>query len=167
MNRFEWCLEKGKAAKRKHRGLRAIEPDTKESKSHLEKAEHNIDFMEEVKKLKRFNDWIFPAAFYSMYHACLAILENFGYESRNQECTFTALKKLIKEGKIGLSLDEIATIRNIEKNIDEEDMKTLREDFQYGTQVKAEKHLVENVCVFARTFVEKVKGLLHALWGEV
>jgi len=166
MDKLEWCLEKGKTTKRKHRGLRAVEPDVEESKEHLKKAEHNIDFMEEVKKLGRFNDWVFPAAFYSMYHACLAVLENFGYDSRNQECTFTVLKKLIREGKIGLSSDDIAMIRGIGKSINE-DIKTLREDFQYGTKVNAEEQLVEDICDSAKAFVERVKGLLHVLWGEV
>ena len=167
MDKLEWCLQKGNTPKRKHRGLRVIEPDVEESREHLIKAEHNIDFMGEVKKLGRFNDWIFPVAFYSMYHSCLAVLVNFGYESRNQECTFVVLKELIKKGRIGLSTDDIITIKNIGKNIDEEDIKTLREDFQYGTKVKAEEQLVDDVCDSAKSFVEKVKGLLHVLWGEV
>lgn len=166
--KLKWCLEKGKTGKRKHNGLRIIERDIENSKAYLKKAEHNLIFAKEVRTLKKFNDWIFPVCFYSMYHACLAILSFFGYESRNQECTFVVLDKLVKEKKLNLSMSDIESIRKMGESVgDESDMKTLREDFQYGTKVKAEKDLVDNAIKTADSFVGKVKGLLLTLFGEV
>jgi uncharacterized protein (UPF0332 family) len=165
--KLEWCMKKGESEERKHKGLRKVEPDNEKSKKYIEKAEHNIEFAGTVRKLKKFNDWIFPIAFYAVYHSCLAVLIYFGYESRNQECTFIMLEHLIKEGKINLSPGDINKLRKISKDIKEEDMKTLREDFQYGIETGAKEELANNAVKTAKEFVERVKGTLYVLSGEV
>lgn len=164
---LEWCLEKGKVQGRKHRGLRAIEPDRKEAKEHIEKAVHNMQFMKEVTKLGRYDDWVFPTAFYAMYHACLAVLYYFGYESRNQECTFTAMEHLIREKKIDLDESYISSLKSIGKTMEPAGIKDLREEFQYGTKVQAEKEIIKSTVELAETFVLKVRGSLMALLGEI
>ncbi|MFZ5800599.1 MAG: hypothetical protein ACOY3D_04370 [Candidatus Omnitrophota bacterium] len=40
--KFYWCIEKGKAGGRKHRGLRKIKPDIQEAENHIQKALHNL-----------------------------------------------------------------------------------------------------------------------------
>ncbi len=164
---LDWCFEKGKAAGRKHRGLRIIEPDRKEAKEHIEKTVHNMQFMKEVTKLGRYDDWVFPTAFYAMYHACLAVLYYFGYESRNQECTFAAMEKLIRDKKIDLDEGYISSLKSIGKTMEPTGIKDLREEFQYGTKVKAEKEVIKSTVELAETFVLKVKGSLMALLGEI
>lgn len=166
-NIFEWCIEKGKVENRKHRGIRIIEPDKGKAKEHIEKALHNLNFMKDVIKLRTYADWVFPAAFYSMYHACLAVLYYFGYESRNQECTFTAMEKLINERKIDLDAEYLISLRNIGKTIETNDIKDLREEFQYGTKVKAEEETVNRTVDIAETFVFRTKGILMSLLGEL
>ncbi len=167
MKLFEWCLEKGNAETRKHRGIRIIEPSKEKAKEHIEKAMHNLNFMKDVAKLGKYEDWIFPAAFYSMYHACLAFLYYFGYESRNQECTFTLMEKLIAENKINLDAAYIKSLRNIGKSADATDVKDLREQFQYGAKVKAEKEIIGNTVNIAEKFVLSAKGILMSLLGEI
>ncbi len=158
---LEWCLEKGVVGKgRKHRGLRMIEPDR-------EKAIHNADFMKAVVKLENYDDWVFPAAFYAMYHACLAILYYFGFESRNQKCTFAVMEKLISEKKIGLDTGYIAALRSIGKAMEPSGIKDLREEFQYGTKVKAEAEIIRSTVDLAESFVLKVKVNLMSLLGEI
>jgi uncharacterized protein (UPF0332 family) len=167
-DKMEWCLKLGETGRRKHKGLRKIDPDIGQSKEYLKKAEHNIQFAEYVSKSGKFDDWIFPAAFYAMYHACLAILSYFGYESRNQECTFTALEYLNAEKKIDISNEDLDILRRVRKSAGEEaDVKTLREDFQYGSKTKADKELVQNTINLAINFVKKVKGLLYVKYGEI
>lgn len=161
---LEWCLKRGEIKKRKHRGLREIEPNLEEVKEHLKKADHNLNFMIKVHELD-VDDWIFPVAFYSVYHSCLAVLYYFGYESQNQECTFTVVEHLIKQNKIKISLVELNQIRKLGEP--EQDVKSLREEFQYGTKVKANKVLVESTVEFVESFVNKVKGLLLTLIGEI
>lgn len=164
---FEWCLEKGRTETRKHRGIRIIEPDNEKAKEHIEKALHNLNFMKDVAKLGKYEDWIFPPAFYAMYHACLAVLYYFGYESRNQECTFIVMEKLIDEKKIGLDEGYINSLRNIGKSIKTTGIKDLREEFQYGTKVKAEQEIIDNTLDTAEKFVLKTKGILLSLMGEL
>lgn len=61
---LEWCLEKGKVGKgRKHRGLRMIDPNREKAKEHIEKAVHNADFMKDVVKLEKYDDWVFRPLF--------------------------------------------------------------------------------------------------------
>ncbi len=164
---LDWCLEKGKTQGRKHRGLRIIEPDRERAKEHIEKAVHNLNFTKEVTKLGKYDDWVFPTAFYAMYHACLAVLYYFGYESRNQECTFAAMEKLISEKKIDLDESYIASLKSIGKAMEPAGIKDLREEFQYGTRVKAEKEIIKTTVELAERFVLKVKGNLMALLGEI
>lgn len=163
---FEWCLEKGKT-ERKHRGIRIIEPDNEKTKEHLKKALHNLNFMKDVAKLGKYQDWIFPSAFYAMYHACLAILYYFGFESRNQECTFVIMEKLINERKIGLDMNYVNSLRNIGKSVETTDIRDLREEFQYGAKVKAEQEIIDNTLNIAEKFVLKTKGILMSLMGEL
>lgn len=165
-SKIEWCLKKGKT-QRKHRGLRLVEPNITKSREHLDKAEHNLRFLEEVQKLGSFDDWIFSIAFYSAYHACLALLRHFGYESRNQTCTFIVMQKFINEKKINISSEELEKIRKLEEYEPKENMKTLREEFQYGTETKAKKELIELTVENTKNFVEKIKTILKSLWGEI
>ena len=164
--KIEWCLKKGKTEKRKHKGLRIIKPSADESKKYMHKAEHNLKFLKKVMGMEEFNDWIFSAAFYAMYHACLAILSHFGYESMNQECTFTVMEQLISEEKISMDMDDLNSIRTIGEKAGG-DTKSLREEFQYGTKVKAEHELVEITAGKCENFVKKAEGILALLWGEV
>lgn len=165
---LEWCLEKGKSKKRKHKGLKIIKPDNIKAKEHIEKAVHNLNFMNEIFKLNKYDDWIFPAAFYAMYHACLAVLYYFGFESRNQECTLIVTEKLIREKKIDLDIKYINSIRSIGRSLEEtQSVKDLREEFQYGTKVEAEEEIVKNIKDIAEEFVLKVKGIILSLIGEV
>lgn len=79
-----------------------------------------------------------------MYHGLLAILAAKGYESRNHECTLTAVEHLIGAKETELTLEELYFIRNAGQNTDL-DAKSLRETFQYGTRVTVEKELLDRL----------------------
>ena len=91
----------------------------------------------------------------------------FGYESRNQKCTFAVMEKLIEEGKINLSREDIELIRKLGQDAEDDTIKVLREEFQYGTKVEAEEDIVNDVVETAKDFVGKAKGFLYTLFGEV
>jgi uncharacterized protein (UPF0332 family) len=84
----------------------------------------------------------------------------------NQECTFTVMEQLISEEKISMDMDDLNSIRSIGEKAGE-DAKSLREEFQYGTKVKAEHELVEITAGKCENFVKKAEGILALLWGEV
>ena len=90
---IKWCLQKAKKELeqgKKHRGLVEKAPDLARAIAHLEKAEHNFKAITYF-DVGGFSDWSVSAAFYVVYHCLLGILAKFGYESRNQECTLSAM----------------------------------------------------------------------------
>lgn len=159
--KFEWCIEKGKTGGRKHKGLREIGPDREEANNHIQKALHNLEAVDYNIK-GGFGDWAVSAAFYAMYHSLLAVLYRLGYESRNQECTITAVEHFIKTGKIKLDSKYIAMIRRTDELMGS-DAKTLREEFQYGAKVEVEREILENLKNNAKEFVEAVRVVLEEM----
>ena len=157
-NKLEWCIKKGKEGK-KHRGLKEIDPDAEKSNKHIEKANHNFKAMIYLIK-GNFPDWAVSASFYSMYHCLLAILTAHGYESRNQECTFAAVEHLIKNKKVDLDVQLLRKIASFEENLEVEDILTLREEFQYGTEAVVEDTKMKELQNNTREFIEIVKVAL-------
>lgn len=158
---FIWCLEKGRKEGRKHKGLRKIPPDREMATKHTGKAMHNLKAMNH-NMMGGFSDWAVSAAFYSMYHSLLAILSVLGYESRNQECTISAVEYFIAGKKIDFDMKYITMIRRAEE-LRFGDAKTLREEFQYGTEVEVEKDILENLHNNAKEFVEASEIFIEKL----
>ncbi|MBI4182142.1 MAG: HEPN domain-containing protein [Candidatus Aenigmarchaeota archaeon] len=156
---FRWCLEKGTGEARKHRGLRRTHPDREKAQKHGRKALHNLKAVDHNLK-GGFPDWAVSAAFYAMYRSLLSILAAVGYESRNQECTITAVAYLAKVRQLDFDLNYIAMIRRAEE-LKFGDAKTLREEFQYGTEV--EKEILDSLHKNAKSFVEAAEILVEKL----
>ena len=75
---------------------------------HIEKAEHNLKFVKSTLDLKEFNDWAIVSAYYTIYHASLALCSLKGYSTKDHSAT---LLILIKEFyNQGLNEDEIEMI---------------------------------------------------------
>ena len=158
-NKLEWCLNKAKKEGDGHRGLKEVEPDIKKANKHIEKANHNLKAMIYLIK-GNFSDWSVSASFYSMYHCLLAVLAKHGYESRNQECTFAAVEYLIKNKKIDLDVKWLRKIASFEDKLDKEDIITLREEFQYGTDAILDYAKVKELLSDTKEFIEIVKEVL-------
>jgi uncharacterized protein (UPF0332 family) len=159
--KFQWCLQKGKTAGRKHHGLRKIKPDPEEATSHIKKALHNLEAVDYNIK-GGFGDWAVSAAFYAMYHSLLAILYEIGYDSRNQECTINAIDYFIRRGRIKLDRKYIGMIRRTDELMGS-DAKALREEFQYGTKVQVEDEILKNVENNAKELVEAARIALEEM----
>lgn len=162
-NKLSWCLKKAENEGNKHRGLKETKPDLHKSDDHIKKAEHNFKVMETLIN-SGFSDWAINASFYAHYHCLLVILQKFGYESRNQECTFAAIEHLIEQGKINLDkadLHRIFTTDRQEK-LEEADIVDLRERFQYGTETIVEKKTIQDLLTQTKDFIEKTKGILQS-----
>lgn len=76
------------------------------------------------------------------------------------------MEKLIGEKKIGLDAGYIAALMSIGKAMEPSGIKDLREEFQYGTKVKAEEEIIRSTLDLAESFVLKVKVNLLSLLGE-
>ncbi|MBU2633658.1 MAG: HEPN domain-containing protein [Nanoarchaeota archaeon] len=161
-DKLKKCFKEGEKGKR-HKGLRKIEIDDKRFNNHLFKAEHNLKAVIYLKK-GGFSDWSASACFYCLYHCLLALCIKYGYESRNQSCTFALIEDLIDRGKIkNISKDDLKEIFNksIDENLEHSDkILDIRERMQYST----ETHLEDKE--FQRLF-ERVKVLFSKLKKEV
>lgn len=138
-NHVDWCIKKAQkeiGEGRMHRGLVEAKPDLKKAAEHIEKAEHNLKAISEFSRIG-FSDWSVSAAFYTIYHCFLAILARHGYESRNQECTISAIQHLKQQGKVDVDEKFIESLKSHAESEDRREhssteIKDLREEFQYG-----------------------------------
>ncbi len=151
-SRLSWCLENEKR-------LRIIPPSSAKAREHIEKAKHNL-LAADYNIQGGFDDWAVSQAYYAMYHVLLSILYKHGYESRNHECTITAVESLIKTNKIKFDTADIMFIRTAEQ-MKTQDAKSLREEFQYGAKTDVNKELLMNLLKRAKEIVEKVEILLE------
>ncbi len=163
-NKVEWCLRKAEKELKnssKHRGLTKPNSDILRTKGHVSKAEH---FLKATAYLKEgnFSDISASTVFYSMYHCLLAIAAKFGYESRNQECTFALIHSLIEEGKIDFDselLDKIASLE-VEETKEQTSLE-VREEYQYGTELTLEDDLYNELLELAKKVISKTKLIIE------
>lgn len=152
--KLDWCLAK-------ENRMKEIKPNDRLSEEHINKAKHNLRAADYNIK-GGFSDWGVSQAYYAMYHSLLAVLFKFGYESKNHECTINAVEYLIEEGKINLDNKDIAFIRTTE-HMTSKDAKSLREEFQYGTETTVNEKLLKELLENAKKVVEKIEIALSEL----
>lgn len=153
-DKLNWCLARESRMKK-------IKPNDKLSEEHINKAKHNLKAAD-YNIQGGFSDWGVSQSYYAMYHSLLSILFKIGYESKNHECTINAVEYLIEKGKINLDLKDIAFIRTTEQ-ITSKDAKSLREEFQYGTETTVNKELLKDLIGNAKKIVEKIEIALNEL----
>ena len=93
----------------------------------------------------------------------LALLIKFGYQSRNQSCTFAFVEDLINKGKISLKLEELKEI--FDKDISEdlahsEKILDIREIMQYSFKTSLNDQEFNKL-------VERTKVLFDKLRREI
>ena len=96
-----------------------------------------------------------------MYHCLLAIIAKFGYESRNQECTFALIHKLIEDGKIQLAKELVDKIASFEIQHDEKTSIELREQYQYGTELSLRDNLYNELLELAQKIITETKIIIQ------
>lgn len=143
---LKWCLKDP-------RRLMKTKSDIVLAQKHIKKSEYNYGVVQSLEKLKKY-DWALNVGFYSIYHCFLALLAKYGYESRNQTCTITALLTLIDEKKLDLDKDLITQFDtlDVEKSITSPTVRESREMSTYGVktsidlqQLKRTKELIIKV----------------------
>lgn len=155
-NKVKWCL------KNAERGLLKVKEDVGEAREHIKKAEHDLKATIYLKK-SGFSDWGGSTAFYSVYHSLLAILSKFGYESRNQECTFAMIYNLIEDNKIDLdkSIIEKVSVLNRKEGAGTATIIDIREQCQYGTQLSLKDETYEEILEIAKRILGKAKEIIE------
>ncbi len=165
----DWCLKKAEKeieeCKRlnkrpKHRGLLKINPDLEGAEEHVEKAVHNLEVTEYLKK-GDFLDAGVSTIFYSMYHCFLAIAAKFGYESSNQTCTIALIEHLIEEGKIDLDKKFINMFKYKEGKEEKRDsIIEMREDYTYSTKLSFNEKKIDELINTCKDLIEITKEII-------
>jgi uncharacterized protein (UPF0332 family) len=151
-DKLSWCLSK-------HTLMTKIPPNKELSEEHLNKAKHNL-------KAAAYNiqggyeDWGVSQTYYAMYHSLLAILFRCGYESKNHECTITAVEYLQEQRIIAIDTQHLAFMRTT-KQLTTSDAKSLREQFQYGTQTHVNKEILGELLYKAKNMLADVEITLN------
>jgi len=160
-NKLAQCIKEGEKGER-HKGLKKIEPNKELIDKHINKAVHNFNAITAFKNIG-YSDWSASASFYALYHCLLALLIKFGYQSRNQSCTFAFVEDLINKGKISLKLEELKEI--FDKDISEdlahsEKILDIREIMQYSFKTSLNDQEFNKL-------VERTKVLFDKLRREI
>lgn len=114
-------------------------------------------------KKGNFSDISTSTIFYAIYHCLLAISVKFGYESRNQQCTFALIYSLIEDNKIKFEnglLDKIASIE-IKEGSDITSVE-IREQYQYGTKLSIKDDLYKELFELAKKVISTTKVILES-----
>lgn len=163
-NKVNWCLRKAEneiKEGKKHRGLLKKEQDIKEAKKHILKAEHNLNAISYFNE-GNFSDWSMSAVFYCIYHCFLAVIEKFGYESRNQECTIALIKYLKEQSKIDIDNKFIEALDIYdERERQESSIIEKREAYTYGTTTSADnKEEIDKATNLCKECLDKTKEIV-------
>lgn len=150
-SKLDWCFAKEDR-------LKFIKPDIEKAKSHVNKAKHNLRAAD-YNFNGGFHDWAVSQSYYAMYHGLIAILSKYGLESKNHSCTFVAVEDIILKHNIDLSKVDLAFIRTTEQ-METKDVKSLREEFQYGTKTELNREILINIIQKAKEIVEKIELII-------
>jgi len=146
---------------KKEKLIREQPPDENEIKGHLEKSEHNLNFIKDNLEIGYF-DWCITGCYYAVYHAALSLILKKGYISKNHDATLCILIKEYYDK--GIDKEDINLINKF--FLDYQDLlfyvesKTKRENATYSTKYKFDKETVENLRLKAISFVNKAKDIL-------
>lgn len=131
---------------------------------HIDKADHNLRFVKSTLELKEFNDWAIVSAYYSIYHASLALCALRGYSTKDHLATLLILINEFYQK--GLNKEEIETVGNT--TIEKEEVlyyieaKNKRTKASYSTQKIFDKNEAEGLRTKAINFVNKVKEIIDS-----
>ena len=136
---LKWCLKD-------QRRLIKIRSNLNLAQKHVKKSEYNYGVVQTLERLKIY-DWAFNVGFYAIYHCFLAILAKYGYESRNQACTITALLSMINDKKLDLDKDLVAQFDTLdaEKNIINPTIRESRELSTYGVETSIDLQQLKKI----------------------
>ena len=136
---LEWCLKD-------QRRLIKTKTDNELAQKHLKKSEYNYRVVQDLERLKH-SDWALNVGFYAIYHCFLAILAKYGYETRNQACTITALLTLINEKKLDLDKDLIIQFDTLEadKEAANPTVRESREISTYGVETSIDLQQLKRI----------------------
>jgi uncharacterized protein (UPF0332 family) len=165
-----WMKNKNKCENTFRRYLQKEMIKTEEEKdylsnSHLERAEYNLDFVNDLIENKKFYSWTIVGCYYVIYHSALSLLSKKGYSSKNHLATLCALIHLYYNHDKRVSEEDIKLI--VKSSIDKKEInyfveaKNKRETASYGVG----KEFTKEEAIILRKdtidFLNKVREILE------
>jgi uncharacterized protein (UPF0332 family) len=130
-------------------------------KAHLDKSKHNLGLVDLLIKNKGYNDWVIVSLYYSLYHACLALLAKKGYTSKNHVATLLFLIKNYSS----FSYEEIEVLEELSINKSDAefytDLKQERHQASYSTNSLFSEEKVKDLRKKTISFINKSEALLE------
>ncbi len=134
-------------------------------RGHIDKADHNLKFVNSTLKLKEFNDWVIVSAYYSIYHASLALCALKGYATKDHLATLLILIKEFYQKE--LDKEEIETIGKTTMEKEEVlyyiEAKNQRSRASYSTNILFNEREAQDLQKKAISFVNKAKSMIESL----
>lgn len=144
--------------------IRTQTADKNEIRGHIEKAEHNLEFIKDNFKIGYF-DWCVTGCYYAVYHAALALILIKGFISKNHNATLCIL---IREYyRKGINEEDIKLLNKF--FLDYQDLlfyvhsKNKRGEATYSSDYKFDRDDVEELRLKAIEFVNKIKNMLELI----
>ena len=131
-------------------------------KGHLDKADHNLKFVKSTLELEEFNDWAIVSAYYSIYHASLALCALKGFSTKDHSATLLILIKEFYNKELTKEEIELINDSTIEKEhiLCYVESRKQRSKASYSTKVNFTKEEAESLRLKAIKFVNKVKEIV-------
>ncbi|MEX2017160.1 MAG: HEPN domain-containing protein [Candidatus Pacearchaeota archaeon] len=142
-----------------------IETEIKELvEGHINKADHNLKFVMKTLELKDFNDWVIVSAYYSIYHASLALCALKGYSTKDHLTTLLILIKEFYQKQLNKEEIEMVSKTTIEKEeiLYYVEAKSKRTKASYSTNILFNEKEAEILQKKAISFVNKVKEIVES-----
>lgn len=141
------------------------EKETKELiRGHLEKADHNLKFVQKTLDLQEFNDWAIVSTYYVIYHASLALCALRGYSTKDHLATLLILIREFYQKELTKEEIEIVNASAMEKEhlLYYVEAKKERTKASYSTQTLFNAEEAEQLRTKAIAFVTKVKEIIES-----
>lgn len=129
---------------------------------HLQKADHNLKFVQKTLDLQDFNDWAIVSAYYAIYHASLALCALRGYSTKDHLATLLILIREFYRKELNKEDLEMVNTSGIEKEhlLYYVEAKKERTKASYSTQMLFNAEDAEKLRKKAIAFVNKVKEIV-------
>lgn len=130
--------------------------DQEEIKGHVQKAKHNLQFVEDTLK-QNYTDWALVGCYYAAYHTALALIMKKGFSSKSHDATLCVI---IKEYyKKELDVEDMDLLNRM--FLDSHDIlfyaqsKAEREKASYSSKIVFDDRLINEIKIKTRLFLNK------------
>ncbi|MBD3203653.1 hypothetical protein GF327_05120 [Candidatus Woesearchaeota archaeon] len=128
-------------------------------RAHLDKSDHNLRFVKN--QTEKFCDWKIVGLYYAVYHACLALVVNKGYISKNHTATLIFILK----NYTNIDRYDIEFVDHLKISKKDAEfyltLKNKRHDASYHTGVLFDKNQVTNLRRESIRLINKIKEIIE------